>query len=380
MREILFNSLYNSPNYTKNIDLLFNDYELFRNKHFSNKCIEILKDTFNDAALFLTHSATGGLEIIATLLDIQPGDEIIVPSFTFVSSANAFVSRGAIPVFIDINPDTLNIDENLIEKAITTKTKAIVAMHYAGHACDLIKINAICKKHNIYLVEDAAMGFGAMYNNLPLGTWGDFSVISFDITKQINSIQGGLLIVNNKKFVQRVNNVYHLGTNRIEFQQNNVQYYEWVDIGSKYQMNELNAAILFEQLQNAASILLHRKKLSQHYYNRLVHLENTGKIKLVSKKMISNNIHEFYIILNSFEERETLRIFLSKNKVEALFHYIPLHLSFLGKKIGRYFGGKHTEQISRTILRLPLHSDITEDQVDYITSLIYTYFNDKISS
>jgi dTDP-4-amino-4,6-dideoxygalactose transaminase len=379
MREILFNSIYNSTNYTKNIDLLLNDYELFRNKYFSNKSIELLKHTFTDAELYLTHSATGGLEIIATLIDIQPGDEIIVPSFTFVSTANAFVAKGAIPVFIDINPETLNIDENLIEKAITTKTKAIVAMHYAGHACDLVKIKAICKKHNIYLVEDAAMGFGASFNNLPLGSWGDFSVISFDITKQINSVQGGLLIINNKKFVGRANNVYHLGTNRMEFQQNNVQYYEWVDIGSKYQMNELNAAVLFEQLQNTDAILAHRKKISQHYYNRLVHLESTCKIKLGSKKMLSKNIHEFYIILKSFEERESLRMFLSKNKVEALFHYIPLHLSSLGKKIGRYIGAEHTEQISRTILRLPLHSDITEDQVDYIASLIYTYFNDKIS-
>jgi len=380
MREILFNSVYNSTNYTKNIDLLFNDYDLFRSKYFSNKCIEILKDTFNDAELFLTHSATGGLEIIASLLDFQPGDEIIVPSFTFVSSANAFVSRGAIPVFIDINPETLNIDENLIETAITPKTKAIVAMHYAGHACNLIKIKALCEMHGIYLIEDAAMGFGGTYNDLPLGSMGDFSVISFDITKQINSVQGGLLILNNQKFIERANNIYHLGTNRIQFQQNNVQYYEWVDIGSKYQMNELNAAVLFEQLKNADTILAHRKKISQYYYKQLAPLKHDCKIKLLPENLVSKNIHEFFIILNTFEERESLRSFLSKNKVEALFHYIPLHLSSLGKKIGRYIGAQHSEKLSGTILRLPLHIEINEVEVDYISSLICAFFNDKISS
>lgn len=370
--------MYNSPNYTKNIDLLLNDYELFRSKYFSNKCIEKLKNIYADSELYLTHSATGGLDMIATLIDIQVGDEIIVPSFTFVSSANAFVSKGAVPVFIDINPETLNIDESLIEKAITSKTKAIIAMHYAGHACDLIKIKNICAKYNLYLIEDAAMGFGANLNGLPLGSWGDFSVISFDITKQINAVQGGVLIINNKNFVQRANNVYHLGTNRIEFQQKNVQYYEWVDTGSKYQMNELNAAVLFEQLCDSPNILLYRQKISQLYFNRLLQLKQLGCLNMMNEASVAINVHEFYILLNSTIERDSLQQFLRENGVEALFHYIPLHLSFLGKKLGRFIGNQNAEITSQTILRLPLHNNIDEEQVDYIANLIHVFFKEQL--
>ncbi len=369
--------MYNSANYAKNIELLLTDYELFRSKYFSNKCLEFLNKSFSEASLFLTHSATGGLEMIATLIDIQQGDEIIMPSFTFVSTANAFVAKGAIPVFLDIDPITLNIDEKLIEQSITKKTKAVIAMHYAGHPCNIDTIKTICDRYKIYMIEDAAMAFGATYKGLPLGSYGDFSVISFDITKQINAVQGGVLIVNNNRFADRANNVYHLGTNRIAFNQKSVQYYEWVDVGSKYQMNELNAAVLFEQLRESDKLLKHRQQITQHYYNRLLPLKKSGKISMMHEHYVAHNFHEFYILLNTPNERTSLQSYLRNHKVESMFHYIPLHLSSFGMKNGKYIGGEYSEIIAKNILRLPLHHEITEVDVNFIIGLIFKFFNEN---
>ena len=380
MKKILFNTVNKSCNYTKNIELLFSDYELFLKKHFSNLCINKLKKIFIKSELFLTHSATGALEIIATLLNIEPGDEIIMPSFTFVSTATAFVNKGAIPIFIDINPTTLNIDETLIEQAITPKTKAIIAMHYGGNSCDLKKIKAICEKHNLVLIEDAAMGFGCFFEGKPLGIFGDLSVISFDITKQIQAIQGGLLIVNNKKFSKRANYIYNIGTNKTDYQNGAVPYYEWVDYGSKYQMNELNAAVLEEQLNNAADILNHRKKISTLYYQKLKPFELENKIKLMPFEALNTNIHEFYLLLNSEQERNDLKNHLYNCNIEALFHYIPLHKSIMGEKKGKFIGGNATEIISQNLLRLPFHNEITEINIDYIVLTIDSFFKSNLCS
>jgi dTDP-4-amino-4,6-dideoxygalactose transaminase len=374
MKKIVFNKVNKSCNYTKNIELLFSDYELFRKKYFSTLCIDKLKQIYTQSDLFLTHSATGALEIIATLLNIEPNDEIIMPSFTFVSTAAAFVNKGAVPVFIDINPNTLNIDETLIEKGITSKTKAIIAMHYGGNHCNLNIIKSICEKHNIALIEDAAMGFGCEFQGIPLGSFGDFSAISFDITKHIQAIQGGLLIINNKKFSKRASNIYNIGTNRADFENGAVPYYEWVDYGSKYQMNELNAAVLEEQLCNSTSLLTHRKNISKKYYDNLVQLEVLNKIKLMPKEFAYSNVHEFYIILNSEVERNEMQSYLRKNNIEALFHYIPLHLSKIGTKKGRYIGGNNTEVISACLLRLPFHDEITIEDINQITSCVINFF------
>ena len=269
MKKILFNNTRKSCNYTKNLELLFADYELIRKKHFSTLCLDKLKNIYPKSELFLTHSATGALEMIASLINIQSGDEIIMPSFTFVSTANAFVSKGGVPVFIDINPNTLNIDETLIEQAITPKTIAIIAMHYAGHSCNMTSLKNICEKYNLFLIEDAAVGFGSYHMEEPLGSIGDFGVISFDVTKHISAVQGGLLIVNNKNFEERAYTIYHIGTNRNAFQKGEIPYYEWVDIGSKYQMNELNAAYLYEQLCQSVEIFRLRQELSLIYYSKL---------------------------------------------------------------------------------------------------------------
>ncbi|MBP9187510.1 MAG: dTDP-4-amino-4,6-dideoxygalactose transaminase [Bacteroidia bacterium] len=374
MGRILFNDVRKSDNYTKNIALLFSDYELFRKKHFSTLCINHLNKHFSDSKLFLTHSATGALEMIATLIDIKPGDEIIMPSFTYVSTANAFVSAGATPVFVDINSTTLNIDETLIEAAITPKTKAIIAMHYAGHACNLIALKDICKKHNLFLIEDAAMAYGNYYNNQPLGSIGDFGVISFDITKHISAIQGGLLLVNNDKYRARASNIYHIGTNREDFQQKKAEYYEWVDIGSKYQMNELNAAVLYDDLLNEAAVFEHRKNISNFYYELLNPLAKSGKIQLINEALIKNNIHEFYLIAQTKNERDNLAQYLAQENIEAYFHYMPLHTSQMGKQF-KYHGANNSHNISEEILRLPLHAAITIKDLEYIVAKIIQYYS-----
>ncbi|MCO5260563.1 MAG: dTDP-4-amino-4,6-dideoxygalactose transaminase [Crocinitomicaceae bacterium] len=371
--KVLFNNIGKSTNYLKNIELLHSNYNFFRKKHFSNLCISQLQKTLPDSKLFLTHSATGGLEIIAELIKIEKGDEVIMPSFTFVSTANAFVTKGAIPVFVDIEKERLNIDLNLIENLITPKTKAIVAVHYAGHPCDLNKIKALCKKHHLYLIEDAAMAYGNKYEGKQLGSIGDFGVISFDITKQISAVQGGLLIINNPDFIRRAGYLYHIGTNREDFIDGSVPYYEWVDVGSKYQMNELSAAVLYDQLLRSEEILAHRNILSKLYHYYLKPLELQGKIQLMSDDLIETNYHEFYILLKNQVERDQLSTFLLAQGVETMFHYIPLHNSSKGSD----FGLKdlpNTIAISESLLRLPMHTELGENHVQYIVEKIITFF------
>lgn len=373
MKKILFNDVRKSGNYTKNIELLFSDYELFRKKHFSNLCLEHLKRRFSKSDLFLTHSATGALEMVATLIDIKQGDEIIMPSFTFVSTANAFVSKGAIPVFVDIDPVSLNIDETLIEQAITQKTKAIIAMHYAGHSCNMNALQSICKKHNLILIEDAAMAYGNYYQDQPSGAIADFGVISFDITKHISAVQGGLLLINNKKYAARANSIYHIGTNREEFAKGEAPYYEWIDVGSKYQMNELNAAVLYDDLINEHIVFEHRKKLTRLYYELLNPLEKTGSIQSIKDVLLKDNIHEFYIVCQTKPERDSLTKYLAHLNIEAYFHYIPLHTSLVGRNF-KYIGANNTTNISEKLIRLPLHFNLTTGNVEQVCKAINNYF------
>jgi dTDP-4-amino-4,6-dideoxygalactose transaminase len=247
-------------------------------------------------------------------------------------------------------------------------------MHYGGNSCNLKAIKAICNQNNLILIEDAAMGFGGVFEKQPLGSFGDLSVISFDITKHIQAIQGGLLLVNNKKFSKRTNAIYNIGTNRTDYQNGFVPYYEWVDYGSKYQMNELNAAVLIEQLNNSENILNHRLKISKLYYEKLLPLELSNKLQLISSEFLITNVHEFYIILNSEQERNDLKNYLNKNDIEALFHYIPLHKSVMGAKKGRYIGSDLTETISNSLLRLPFHNEITDENIEYISKCVHSFF------
>lgn len=370
--KIKFNSFYSSSNYTKNLEKLFSDYDLFRKKYFSNKCINLLQKTYSEANLWLTHSATGALEMIALALNIKEGDEIILPSYTFVSTANAFALRGAKLVFVDIEMETLGIDPHLVEKAITKKTKAIVCMHYAGHACKIDELANIAKKNNLYLIEDAAMAFGSKYKEKPLGTFGDFGVVSFDVTKHIVATQGGLLICNNEKFSKELNNTYHLGTNRVAFEKGNAPYYEWVSLGSKYQMPETNSVILCEQLKQQEKLLNKRIEISKQYYN---HLKTIKSIKIIDKNKIDDNTHEFYVLCKDAETRKSLNKFLAKNNIEAMFHYIPLHNSKFGKEIGTFVGLNNTKLVSECLLRLPLHNNLTKREVTFVCNKIKEFFN-----
>lgn len=372
---ILFNNIGKTTNYLQNIELLYSDYNLFRKKHFSGLCTNVLQNIYPHSKLFLTHSATGALEEIALLMNIQKGDEVILPSFTFVSSANAFVSRGAKPVFVDIEETTLNIDLDMVEKAITPKTKAIIAVHYAGHPCNLNRLKEICTRHNLFLVEDAAMAFGNTYEGKPLGSIGDFGVISFDITKQISAVQGGLLLVNNPDFQKRAGHIYHIGTNREDFLEGNAPYYEWVDVGSKFQMNEMNAVALYDQLIRYEDIISHRQKLSGLYYEQLLSLEKEGQLKLITPELLDENFHEFYILLNGKTERKNLSSYLLEQGIETMFHYIPLHNSKMGNSFGDVSLTKAI-QISDCLLRLPLHTEMGNQEVVYITDKIKSFWNE----
>ena len=354
--------------------MLHSDYDMFRKKHFSNQCINLLKKVYTKSEVLLTHSATGALEMVASLIDIKPQDEIIMPSFTFVSTANAFVNKGATPVFVDVKNNTLNIDEMLIEHAITEKTKAIIAMHYAGHPCNMEAIKSLCEKYDLCLIEDAAMGYGMYYDSKPLGSIGDFGVVSFDITKHITAIQGGMLLVNNPTFIERAEQIYHIGTNRKQFDLGKVDHYEWVDQGSKYQMNELNAAILQQELTNDKVIISHRIKLSKLYHDLLNDLEARKICTMIGKELLDNNIHEFYLIVKNKEVRDKLMQFLSNKKIEAHFHYQPLHLAPMGRKVGRYLGGNNTEEIAQKIIRLPLNNLTTESEVAEVSKQIKAFY------
>lgn len=374
-KKILHNTLYKSTTYSKNLNVLLDNYDLIRSKKYSTASLQIIQKLYPNSDLFLTHSATGALEMIAMLMNIKEGDEIILPSFTYVSTVIPFVSRGAKPIFVDIDPISLNIDESLIEKHINSKTVAIIGMHYGGHSCNNEKLKSICDNHNLFYIEDAAMSFGLKDDNQFLGSFGDFAVVSFDVTKHVSAIQGGLLIINNKKYTDRANKVYHLGTNRTDFFNGHKPYFEWVDIGSKFQLTETNAGVLYEQLLNFEDILAKRIHLSKQYYKHLLPLEKQGKMRLLPQYKINENAHLFYIILNSKFERNELLSFLHENNIEAFFHYIPLHSSKMGKEIGKFESeNDFTTEISETLLRLPLHTNLTEEDVLFVATKIINYF------
>lgn len=343
---------------------------MFREKHFSTLCLAHLQKRFNESELLLTHSATGALEMIATIIEANEDDEIIMPSFTYVSTANAFVSRRAKPVFVDIDAYTLCINPDLVERAITSKTKAIVAVHYGGHACNLDALKTICNKHKLLLIEDAAMSYGFDYNGRPVGSIGDFGIISFDITKHISAIQGGLLLINNDNYKKRAHQIYHIGTNRVEFINGSLPYYEWVDYGSKYQMNEMNAVVLYDSLMHENEQMTNRINISRIYYEELHPLISKGIVRAVPTEWLSNNIHLFYVIIPSAQKRNQIIQQLLELGIEAVFHYQPLHSSPMGKRIVAYNPLPVTESVADSIIRLPMHSKMDENDVKKITNTL----------
>ncbi|OQW94336.1 MAG: dTDP-4-amino-4,6-dideoxygalactose transaminase [Beggiatoa sp. IS2] len=352
------------------------DGHLSGDGELTKKCHKWLQDHLHCQRAMLTHSCTAALEMSAILCNIQPGDEVILPSFTFVSTANAFVLRGATPVFIDIRPDTLNIDENLIESAITEKTKAIVPVHYAGVSCEMDEILKIAKQHDLYVIEDAAQAILSEYKNQKLGTIGHLGCMSFHETKNVMSGEGGALLINDEKLIERAEIIREKGTNRSRFFRGEVDKYTWVDIGSSYLPSELVGAFLYAQLEHAEMITKERMRICQQYRTLLSPLQQSGYLQLPTH---IDNGHLFYILTRSLQERKELIVFLKKHQVLTVFHYVPLHSSPAGQKYGRVSGNLSvTDNVSETILRLPVYYGIKDEEIEFVVDNIHRFFTQSI--
>ena len=343
---------------------------------FTKKCSEWMEEKFNSPKILLTTSCTSALEMAAILLDIKPGDEVIMPSYTFVSTADAFVMVGAKVIFVDVNPKTMNIDENEIEKAITPKTKAIVVVHYAGISPDMDKIMEISKKYNLKVVEDAAQGFMAKYKDKYLGTIGDIGCYSFHETKNYSMGEGGAISINDPKLIERAEIIREKGTNRNKFFRGEIDKYTWVDYGSSYLPSELNCAYLYPQLDKAEEINNARLSSWNYYKNNLEELEQKGLIKIQTVPEYStHNAHMFYIKARSLDERTNLIKYLKDNGIQAVFHYIPLHDSPAGKRFGRFNGkDKFTTIESEKLIRLPMYYGLTKQEQDEVIKRIKEFY------
>ncbi len=343
---------------------------------FTKKCNAWIEERTGTAKCLLTTSCTHATELAALLADIKPGDEVIMPSYTFVSTADAFVLRGAVPVFVDIRPDTMNIDEKLIEAAITEKTKAIVPVHYAGVACEMDTIMDIAKRHNLVVIEDAAQGIMSTYKGKALGTFGDFGCFSFHETKNYSMGEGGALLIRDEKYVEEAEIIREKGTNRSKYYRGQIDKYTWVNWGSSYLPSDMNAAYLYAQLEMAEEINDGRLACWNRYYENLKPLAEEGKIELpVIPEGCVHNAHMFYIKAADLEERTRLENFLKENGVWAVFHYIPLHSAPAGLKFGRFHGeDKYTTKESERLLRLPMFYKLTLEQVDYICEKVKAFY------
>ena len=340
--------------------------------YFTRLCQDWLQQETGSKKVLLTTSCTAALEMSAILLDIQPGDEVIVPAFTFVSGANAFVLRGAKPVFVDVRPDTLNIDEAQVETLITSRTKAIVLVHYAGVGCAMEPLLAISRKYGIPLIEDNAHGLMGKYNGRSLGSFGAFATQSFHDTKNVVCGEGGALVINDPQFIDRAEILWEKGTNRKKFLAGLVDKYTWVDIGSSFLLSDLLAAFLFGQLEQAAQIQSLRHQVWQHYYDGLEALAGKLGISLPQVPAACQHAaHLFYILLPSRSIRDQLIRFLRSKGVQSAFHYLPLHLSPMGQRFSYQEGDfPVTEEISGRLLRLPFHNRLTREEQDRVISTL----------
>ena len=344
---------------------------------FTQRCHRWFEEKLQCEKVLLTTSCTHALEMTAILIDIQPGDEVIMPSYTFVSTANAFALRGAKIVFVDVRPDTMNIDEKLIEDAITDKTKAIVPVHYAGVACEMDTIMEIAKRHNLYVIEDAAQGMMSSYKGKALGTIGHFGTFSFHETKNYTSGgEGGLLIINDEAFITPAEIIREKGTNRSQFFRGMVDKYSWVDIGSSYLMNDLSAAYLWGQLDIADEINDERVGHWKVYYEGLSSLNKKGLIALPSvPDSCVHNAHMFYIKVKDLNERTTLIEHLKAHDIHAVFHYVPLHSAPAGIKFGTFSGtDTYTTHESEKLIRLPLYYGIKQEELESVIEAIKDYY------
>lgn len=346
------------------------------NGKFTQRCQKWLEQKLECPRAFLTHSCTAALEMAAILFELKPGDEVIMPSFTFVSTANAFVLRGAVPVFVDIKKDTLNIDESMVENAITPRTRAIAPVHYAGLPCAMDEILSIADRHKLWVVEDAAQALLSRYKDRFLGTLGHIGCLSFHETKNIISGEGGALLVNDPELEKRAEIIWEKGTNRFEFFRGDVDKYNWEDIGSSFLPGELVSAFLYAQLEQADEINANRREAFKRYYNALVPLEKKGFFRLPAGVSAGRtNGHLFYLVCRSRSERQSLIKHLRSEGIQAVFHYVPLHSSPGGRKYGRTAGEMAwTDQTSARLLRLPLFYDMGNTRVDAVVEAISRFF------
>lgn len=376
----MHNISFNVPPFQENaIDYMrdaIEQHKICGDGQYTSKCSEWIKQRTGTSKALLTTSCTHALEMAAMLAGIQPGDEVIMPSYTFVSTADAFVLRGAKVIFTDIRPDTMNIDERLIEPAITPRTVAIVVVHYAGVACEMDTIMEIAHRHGLFVIEDAAQGMMSTYKGKALGAIGDFGCYSFHETKNYSMGEGGALLIKNPEKILEAEIIREKGTNRSQFFRGEVDKYSWQAAGSSYLPSDLNAAYLWAQLEEADAVNERRLTLWKQYYEELTQLAENGKIELptVPKECV-HNAHMFYFKVKNLEERTKLLNYLKENGVHAVFHYIPLHNAPAGKKYGYFHGSDtYTTKESNRLIRLPMYDGLTSEQIHYITETVKAYW------
>jgi len=373
---ISFNKPFVPVNAEKYIKETFASGKMSGDHDFTKKCNACIQKRTKTKKALLTTSCTHALEMAALLIDIKKGDEVIMPSYTFPSTANAFVLRGAKIVFVDIQPDTMNIDEKLIEQAITSKTRTIVPVHYAGVGCEMDTLISLKKKYNLFIVEDAAQGFMATYKENMLGAIGDIGCYSFHETKNYQCGEGGAILLNDEKFIKPAEIIREKGTNRSQFFRGEVDKYSWLDMGSSYLPSDINAALLYSQLEMAEQINKNRLNSWNYYYQNLENLRDKGYIELPKMPAHCNhNAHMFYIKVKNLNERAKLIKYLKEKNIHALFHYVPLHSSAAGIKYGRFSShDRFTTTESEKLLRLPLYYNMHPAKVERVCKAIKNYF------
>ena len=346
---------------------------------FTKKCNQWIEENTGIPKALLTTSCTHATELAALLMEVKPGDEVIMPSFTFVSTADAFVLRGAVPVFVDIRPDTMNIDEKKIEAAITEKTVGIVPVHYAGVSCEMDTIMDIAKRYNLWVIEDAAQGVMSTYKGKALGTIGDFGCYSFHETKNYSMGEGGAILIRNEKYIEEAEIIREKGTNRSKFFRGQIDKYTWVNFGSSYLPSDMNAAYLWAQLEIAEEMNHKRLECWNHYYENLKELEEKGYIELPTiPKECVHNAHMFYLKAKDLEERTEFIDFMKKKDVLTVFHYIPLHSAPAGLKYGRFHGEDvYTTKESERLVRLPMYYGLSLKEVDYISNAVKEFYTSR---
>ena len=373
---------FNEPTFVgKELDYIHKavtiNHKMCGDGEYTKLCNAWLEEKTQVCKAMLTTSCTHALEMAAIMCDIQPGDEVIMPSYTFCSTADAFVLRGAKIVFVDIRPDTMNINEKLIENAITDKTKVIVPVHYAGVGCEMDVIMDIASKNNLKVVEDAAQGIMATYKYKALGTFGNYGCLSFHETKNFNMGEGGAIIIRDEQDIERAEIIREKGTNRSKFFRGQVDKYSWMDAGSSYLPSDINAAYLWAQLEEADRINGERLEKWNTYYEILDNMGLADRIELpYVPDYAEHNAHMFYIKVKDLEERTRILKYLTENGIYAVFHYVPLHSSVAGKKYGRFSGEDvYTTKESDRLLRLPMHYNLTKENIEFICSKIKDFYS-----